>query len=258
MPGKRRAGAGRAIDRPPIRVMRNDGSVSAGALLDPVAADELFAAHVPIGASSGYMATLRGDWSALVATAREVSPAAIELSALDESELDGLLTFLRSWDGLPFRYVSVHAPSKARSLSDADLAAVLGALPPYVTAIVMHPDTLGDPAALRHLGGRLVLENMDRRKDDGRTADELSPFFATLPDAGLCFDIAHAASMDTDLDTAGGLLDSFGPRLRHVHLSSLDRSGAHVSLTQADAARFAPLLRRCADVPWILEAPPPS
>ena len=53
----------------------------------------------------------------------------------------------------------------------------------------------------------------------------------------------------------GEILDRFGPRLRQVHLSSLDAQQHHVPLTEKHEAIFAPLLDRCRDVPWILEAP---
>ena len=50
------------------------------------------------------------------------------------------------------------------------------------------------------------------------------------------------------------LLDRFGARLRQVHVSSLV-DGSHAPLTAEDVERFRPVLRRCVDVPWILEAP---
>ena len=39
--------------------------------------------------------------------------------------------------------------------------------------------------------------------------------------------------------------------------SSIDDSCRHLPLTVEHEARFAELLRRCPDVPWILEAPLP-
>jgi hypothetical protein len=66
----------------------------------------------------------------------------------------------------------------------------------------------------------------------------------------------HAASVDPTHAVAHELLDVHGHRLRHVHLSSLDKDNHHRSLTPADKVRFTPLLDRCRDVPWILEAPP--
>jgi sugar phosphate isomerase/epimerase len=212
--------------------------------------------HSLLGCSTGYMEQDRGDWLMLVQVAAGVSSLAVEISAISEPELDGLLDYLRQAPRLPFRYVSVHGPSKDRALSEPDLVQQLAALPAWVDAIVMHPDTFEDPAAYLPLGRRLLLENMDARKHDARTADELDRYFQELPDAGLCFDVAHAKSVDESMGEGGMILDRYGNRLRHVHLSSLDTECHHVSLTVEDQRLFWPLLERCRDVPWILEAPP--
>jgi hypothetical protein len=224
------------------------------------ATSALLSMHHPIGASTGYLAA-REDWAALVRRACAVSTFAIELSALSEGELPGLVAFLAERPRLPFHYLSVHAPTKQRTLSDARLVQALGALPPHVDAIVVHPDQVAEPAAWRPLGRRLVLENMDGRKASGQTPADLAALFAELPDAGFCFDVAHAGAVDETMELAHALLDAHGGRLRHVHLSSLRVAPAgrstHVPLYRRDEARFAPVLRRCPDVPWILEAPPP-
>jgi hypothetical protein len=211
--------------------------------------------HRLIGASTGYMTDRYGDWPALVAGACEVSTAAVELSALAEPELGGLGDFLDEVEGLPFEYVAVHGPSKDRRLSEPALAIALDSLGADVATIVLHPDELDDAAAFVALGSTLALENMDARKAGGRTAAELTPLFELLPAAGLCLDVAHAASVDPTLAVAHELLDLHGHRLRHVHLSSLDADGHHLPLSAGDRHRFAEVLDRCRDVPWILEAP---
>jgi hypothetical protein len=99
---------------------------------------------------------------------------------------------------------------------------------------------------------------MDTRKDGGQTAADLATYFEALPSAGLCFDIAHAKSVDESMNAGEEILQTFVDRLRHVHLSSLDAESHHVSLTPDDELLFAPLLERCRDVPWILEAAPPN
>jgi sugar phosphate isomerase/epimerase len=198
----------------------------------------------------------RGDWTALVSRAVLASSVAVELAALSEHELPSLLDYLSSGPSLPFFYVSVHGPSKDRELPEPELAARLASLPGWVDAIVMHPETIEDPAAYRPLGRRLVLENMDERKGGGRTLDELMPVFESLPEAGFCFDVAHAKSVDPSLAEGGRMLDALGARLRHLHVSSLDAAGHHVPLDADDEELFRPLLRRCRDVPWILEAAP--
>jgi hypothetical protein len=213
-------------------------------------------AHHPIGASTGFLVEDRGDWPVLAERAAALSPFTAELAALSEDELPGLLAYLAGLDALlPFRYLSVHAPSKGLRMAEARLVDALARLPAFVDAIVVHPDVIDDPAEYRRLGARLVLENMDTRKADGRTAAELAPYFAELPEAGLCLDVAHARDVDATMAGAGELLDRFAGRLRHLHVSSIDGAGHHVPLTDADDAAFRPVLRRCRDVPWILEAP---
>jgi hypothetical protein len=213
--------------------------------------------HHPLGASTGVLGR-GGDWAGLVRAACEVSTHAIELAALEADELPALLAFLADRPRLPFRHVSVHAPVKGvEGISDAERAAAVSRLPLGVRSVVVHPDLILDPAPWRALGRRIVIENMDDRKDGGRTAAELAPLFAELPEAGFCLDIAHAHTIDPTMRVAADLLDAFRGRLRQVHLSSI-RAGSHTTLTLEDEALFAPLLGRCRDVPWILEAAPPA
>lgn len=202
------------------------------------------------------MQDLRGDWDAQVAAAWRVSPFAIELSALSETELPSLASYLGSAPSLPFRYISIHGPSKHREMEEERLVRELVDIARYASGIVMHPDTIDRLETFRPLGSKLLLENMDSRKPDGRTPEELDRAFGELPEAGFCFDIAHAWSIDPSMEVANDLLDGLGGRLRHVHLSSLSEDLHHVSLTDEDEELFSPVLRRCLDVPWIFEAPP--
>jgi hypothetical protein len=219
---------------------------------------QLLRTHTTVGASTGYMESSRGSWPALVAEAASVSSVAAELSAISEPELPDLLAFLTTAPRLPFRYVSVHAPSKQRVLAEDELVELLVRIPAWVDAIVLHPDTMQSPTAFQPLGRRLLIENMDTRKHGGQTADDLAAVFETVPAGGLCFDIAHAKDVDPTMAAAIEILDRFSGRLRHVHISSLDEAQHHVPLTAEDEELFAPVLERCRDVPWILEAPPPG
>lgn len=208
-----------------------------------------------VGPSTGYMVGARGDWPRLVAAAERCSVDVVELSALSARELPGLLRFLGDAGELPFGHVSVHGPSKGWDGTPAALAAALAALPSSVDGIVLHPETLGDLAAFADLGARLRLENMDTRKRDARTVQELARYFEALPAARFCFDVAHAQLHDPSMGLAHALLDAFADRLAEVHLSSIEPDGEHVPLRAADAEAFLPVLARCAGVPWVLEAP---
>jgi hypothetical protein len=209
-----------------------------------------------VGPSTGYMVGARGDWPRLVAAAESCSLDVVELSALSARELPGLLRFLREDGELPFGHISVHGPSKGWDGTPGALATALSAIPAQVDGVVMHPETLGDLAPFADLGSRLRLENMDTRKPDARTADELARYFDALPDARFCFDVAHAQLHDPGMGLAHELLDAFADRLAEVHVSSIEADGEHVPLRAADAEAFLPVLERCVGVPWVLEAPP--
>lgn len=73
--------------------------------------------------------------------ATALSLRAIELAALSETELPGLLAFLEEDPALPCDYVSVHAPSKGREMPEEQLIALLADLPAWVDTIVAHPTT---------------------------------------------------------------------------------------------------------------------
>jgi hypothetical protein len=91
----------------------------------------------PSGAVGSFdMESLRGNWEAQVAEAIAVSPFAIELSALAENELDSLVAYLGLRPKLPFRYLGVHGPSKARRLPEEKMVARLMRLAPEADAIV--------------------------------------------------------------------------------------------------------------------------
>ena len=151
-----------------------------------------------MGVSTGVFAKARDVWPELVADARRISTYAVELSALSGDELPGLIAYLSTKPRLPFRYASVHAPVK--NLDEVAVVPRLAELPLWVRSIVTHPDAISNLESYRRLGTRLVIENMDDRKRTGRTADELEAFFAELPDAGFCLDVAHAWSIDPTME----------------------------------------------------------
>jgi hypothetical protein len=210
-----------------------------------------------VGLSTGCMAEIRGDWDRLIEEASSDSSSVVELSALSSSELPGLVEYLRKQPSLPFRHVMVHGPAKGMAPDlEAALPAYVSQLPPFVDGIVLHPETLSRPDALVRVGHRLLLENMDPRKNDAKTPNQLERFFSVLPQARFCLDVAHAWLNDPTMSLAHDFLDAFRDRLAEVHISSILPSGTHVALDREQLDVFEPVLRRCIGVPWILEARP--
>jgi hypothetical protein len=182
--------------------------------------------------------------------------ATIELSALREEELVPVLDLLDLLDLRQFAYVSFHAPSRLKTLSEATVVELLGSVAQRGWPIIVHPDVIHNFACWQVLGDKVCIENMDKRKPTGRTARELEAIFQRLPDARLCFDIGHARQVDPTMGEAEAILRRFGRRICQIHMSFVASNSAHEPLNYESMLAFlrvAHLMPR--DVPIILETP---
>lgn len=205
-----------------------------------------------IGFSTGALA--KGDFRRGLALLTEHACTAIELSALRDHELQALMTSVDDLDLQGFPYVSVHAPSRFRDVAEAQAAELLHPCIDRRWPIVLHPDAIGDHGCWRDFGSLLCLENMDQRKQAGRTARELERHFAALPAARLCLDLGHARHVDASMTVARQLLTAYGSRLTQIHLSELDAKAHHLPLSMATVWSVAELAARIPDAPVILES----
>jgi hypothetical protein len=183
---------------------------------------------------------------------------AVELSALREDELPLLMEALADLELGAFREISVHAPGRFSTLAEADAARLLLPCLDRGFRVVLHPDAIVDPGCWRDFGSLLCIENMDKRKSTGRTAVELRQFFAELPQASLCLDLAHARQFDTTLGVARSILGEFGERVAQIHLSELDARSHHVPLSMAAVDSIQTLNHWIPPVPVILESEVPK
>jgi hypothetical protein len=144
----------------------------------------------PIGFSTGALAG--GDFHAALSLLAGSGTEAVELSALRAWELPELARAASTLSVEGFQFVSVHAPSSFRPDEEDEIVGLLKHLCGFGWPIVVHPDSIRSYSPWREFGSMLWIENMDKRKPVGRSAAELDEIFDHLPDAGLCFDIAHA------------------------------------------------------------------
>jgi hypothetical protein len=194
-----------------------------------------------IGFSTGALAL--GDFRTGLSLVRKKQVSAIELSALRVRELPELMAALPKLDLEQFSYVAIHAPS----LFDANEEQVIVEQLREVREdypIVLHPDTIHDYTRWAKFGDRVLIENMDRRKRDGRTAKELSGWFDRLPDAGFCFDLAHAQHFDPTMTEAFQILARFGNKIRQTHISELDSASRHFPLSYSATQAFSEVIGR--------------
>ncbi|MDB4951618.1 MAG: uncharacterized protein JWM27_4267 [Gemmatimonadetes bacterium] len=161
--------------------------------------------------------------------------------------------------GLPltrYTHISVHAPSQFSSDDEGGIVEQLSIFQARGWPIVLHPDTIHDFGLWRRFGASLLIENMDKRKPIGRNVEELGRIFSELPDAGLCFDIAHATQYDPTMLEAYSILAAYADHLRQVHISEVSTKSRHTRLSYGAILDFQKVAHRIPEgVPIIIESP---
>jgi hypothetical protein len=190
----------------------------------------------PIGFSTGAIAL--GNFEAALNLLKQTSMTAVELSALRLQELPILLAALPLLDLDKFGYVALHAPSRFSPEEEPSVAELLKAVPKQIN-IIIHPDTIHDSGKWSAFGTQLAIENMDRRKSFGRSAEELRHWFDLLPESRLCLDLAHAHQFDRTMTEAYRILRNYKDRICQVHISELDSAGHHFPLSFGSIKAFA-------------------
>ena len=205
-----------------------------------------------IGFSTG--AVMLGNFQEALRVMRGTSMTAAELSALRLPELPVLIGALPELDLGQFSYVSVHAPSSFSAEEEDGVIELLSRIPPG-WPIIVQPDTIHDSAKWARFDSQLAIENMDRRKPDGRSAEELCRWFERLPNASLCFDLAHAHQCDRTMTEAFRILLRFSDKICQLHVSELDSVGHHFPLSYGSIQAFSEIASLIpADSPVILES----
>jgi hypothetical protein len=207
----------------------------------------------PIGFSTGALA--RSDFATALDWLRGSPTEAVELSALRRAELEPLALAAAGLDLTQYQYVSVHAPGRIPASDEHAVVQTLREFTARGWPVVLHPNAITDPVHWEELGGVLLLENMDKRKLVGRTADELSELFLVLPEARLCFDIAHARQFDGTMTEAYRILKRFGDRLAQVHISEVTSGSAHDRISPSARRAFLKVATLIpSDTPVIVES----
>jgi hypothetical protein len=189
-----------------------------------------------IGFSTGAIAL--DNFEGALNLLKQTSMSAVELSALRLPELPILVAALPLIDLEKFRYVAMHAPSRFSPEEEIGVTELLKAVPKQIN-IIIHPDTIHDVGNWSAFGAQLAIENMDRRKPFGRSAEELGHWFDVLPESRLCLDLAHAHQFDRTMTEAYRILRSYKDRVCQIHVSELDSAGHHFPLSFGSIKAFA-------------------
>jgi sugar phosphate isomerase/epimerase len=205
-----------------------------------------------IGFSTGAIA--KADFRAAIECLHNFPIDVVEISALRLAELQPLIQAFDSLNLRQFSFVSIHAPSAFAASDEHKVISLLGAF--KTRHVVVHPDAVHDIDSWADVPFTVVLENMDLRKHNARSADELEFFFDKLPKAKLCFDIGHAKSVDPTMYEAERILRKYSDRLAQVHISEVTSRGSHEPVSFTAIQSFSQIARRIpSEIPIIIESP---
>ncbi len=186
-----------------------------------------------------------------------VATDTIEVTALRFVELDSILDAMRVADLSKFKHVSFHAPACVRVGDECSVVDTIAEKLPPDVPIIQHPDTLHYFSYWRQFGNRLLIENMDLRKRDGITVEQMADVFKALPEAQWCFDVGHARQVDPTMKLAGDLLTAFHDRLAEIHISRVEPWGQHAIISVEAMQDYRRLFsqRLHKTVPVVIEVP---
>ncbi|TGU74809.1 hypothetical protein E4633_04940 [Geomonas terrae] len=210
-----------------------------------------------IGFSTGSL-TL-GDFKRALTWLDKSSATAVELSALRRHELDPMVISMNSLNLSKYSFVSVHAPSNFHKDDEDQVIHLLLNFKQKGWPIVVHPDAIYDFSKWRCFKNFLMLENMDKRKPTGRNVFELQEIFDILPDAALCFDLAHARQYDASMTEAYLIAKAFSRRISQVHISEVGTQSSHTRLSPSAISAYREISSLIpSNVPIIIESQVPA
>jgi hypothetical protein len=207
-----------------------------------------------VGFSTGSLAF--GDFNKALSMLNGKNVNAIELSSLRESEFMALIDEMDKLDLNHFNYISFHAPSKLEDLTENELVEKLAKVVEKKWTIVIHPDVIQNFEIWKKLGKHLCIENMDKRKRIGRTAEDLERIFLNLPEASFCLDIAHARQVDPTMIEALLMINKFKSKLKQIHISEVNSQSRHEPLNWESILAYKKIVDHIpSNIPFILESP---
>jgi sugar phosphate isomerase/epimerase len=207
-----------------------------------------------IGFSTGALA--KGDIASGIEMARELGLPIIELSALRLREMDTLVNVVAAQDLVDFEYVALHAPATFGPSDEKAVVDTFAALAqPNQWPVIVHPDAISNFELWRPFESLLYVENMDKRKPRGRTVEELEEIFTYVPNALMCFDIAHARQVDSSMTEAYRILRNFRDRIRHLHFSEVGSDSRHRQVSDGAFRAYSEISSGIpCDLPVVLES----
>jgi hypothetical protein len=158
-----------------------------------------------------------------------------------------------------FKYVSIHAPMVGVYYSKSkDTERMMEKLRQIckkikVKGVVFHPTLVDDLEILKDSGLPILLENMDKRQTNYIYPEHFKEAMNKY-DFGFVLDLQHAYEHDPSMKIAEDFINTFGNRLKEMHVSGNTKTEMHVPVTISDNKKeISRILKLGVKVPKIEE-----
>lgn len=124
-----------------------------------------------------------------------------------------------------FKWVSLHAPVKIKyGATDSPTQEIFAKIEEIhkirpLNLVVFHPETVVDFEPFKNVGFPVAFENMDNRKENHRSAEDLIRTLSLSENFRFVLDVNHVYTNDKTMKLANELYKLAGHRLSEIHLS---------------------------------------
>jgi hypothetical protein len=176
----------------------------------------------------------------------QFSNEAIELSFTDSNEV----YYSKKVSSLfkQFKYKSIHLPVVTKSGGEKfflkypndGYSTFLDIIDKIIDdskpdTILVHPDQINNFEYFnKKYGTMLAFENMDNRKEFGKTVKDMEKAFKNSPQAKWVFDVNHVYTNDHTMNQADDFYNNFKEKITHYHLSGFGGFHDAISVSRED------------------------
>ena len=145
-----------------------------------------------------------------------------------------------------FKYVALHTPALNVNFDASDISRkMMDTVDIFLEksqaqSVVIHPDRISIPEILAQRNWPLTLENMDWRKNDAKSIEQMDKWFEIFPQAKMVLDWNHIFTNDQSMKLGKLMLKKFGSKITHYHLSGfIDEDRLHEPILTSNSFEIA-------------------
>lgn len=177
-----------------------------------------------------------------IALATDLGCTAVEFG-FHTGNFDEVRQIIEHTDLSLFHYTSIHAPCHKRYDRNAETEQILSQTAALVElagaqTVVLHPDVVDDWDVIVESGIPFAIENMDCRKDFGKTVDDMV-WLHERTGLPVVIDVNHCKTNDVSMKLAEDLVETFRGNIAEFHLSGYTEYHEPLHITeQLDIIRY--------------------